>query len=96
MESFVKNLPVMEPCYPLIGSAFEFVGKSSAQIFSETIEMVRSYNTPCASWVGPVLTISVDKPEDVKAVLMSPACLDKPYMYRFLPSTFGLLTAAST
>lgn len=96
MESFVKNLPTLEPCYPLVGCAFEFVGKSSAQIFKDTVETVKNHSTPCKTWVGPLLLITVDKPEDVKTVLMSSACLDKPYIYRFLPSSFGILTAAST
>lgn len=96
MKSFVQNVPTVEPSYPLIGSAFEFVGKNSAQLFRMIVQAVKRHSTPCKAWLGPVLAIVVDRPEDVKAVLMSTACLDKPYMYRFLPSTSGLLTAAST
>lgn len=96
MESFTQNVPTMKPCYPMIGSAFQLVGKNSAQVFSMIVQAVKAHSTPCKAWLGPVLAIVVDRPEDVRTVLMSTACLDKPYMYRFLPSTSGLLTAAST
>lgn len=96
MESFVKNLPMLKPCYPLIGCAFNFIGKNTTQLFEETVQIIKSHETPCVAWVGPLMTISVDKPEDVKAVLMSPTCLERPYVYRFLPSTLSLLTMAST
>lgn len=96
MESYVEDLPLLEPCYPFIGCAIEFVGKTSAQMFSNTNQMLKKNTTPCKVWMGPVLTIILDKPEDAKVVLMSSACLDKPYLYRFLPCPYSLLTATCT
>lgn len=96
LESYVKDLPMLEPCYPIIGNAHEFIGKNTAQLFADIVQFVKTYNSPTKSWIGPVLTITLDKPEDIKTVLMSQTCLDKPYMYRFLPSTVGILTAACT
>lgn len=94
LESYVKDLPMLEPCYPIIGNAHEFIGKNTAQLFTDIVAFVKTYGTPAKSWIGPALTITLDKPEDVKTVLMSQTCLDKPYMYRFLPSTVGILTTA--
>lgn len=49
--------------------------------------------TPAAVWLGPKLHIIIDKPEDMQTVLLSPNCLDKPYVYRFLPNERGLFTS---
>lgn len=92
MESYVKHLPTMRPLYPFIGNAHFFFGKSTAELFSGIVNFVKENETPSKSYIGPVLNITLDKPEDIRTVLMSSSCLDKPYMYRFLPSTVGILT----
>lgn len=92
MESYVKDLPIMRPVYPFIGNAHSFIGKSTAELFSGIVNFVKENETPSKAYIGPVLNITLDKPEDIKTVLMSQYCLDKPYMYRFLPSTVGILT----
>lgn len=51
------------------------------------------FDTPCRFWLGPALSIFLAKPEDVQTVLLSPQCLEKPYMYRFLDDGVGLFTA---
>lgn len=94
MESYVKDLPTMKPLLPILGNAQSFIGIDTAQLFSGIIDSIRLYGTPFVSWIGPVMNVTLDKPEDVKTILMSSSCLDKPYMYRFLPSTRGILTAA--
>lgn len=96
LQSYVKDLPSMQPTLPLIGNAHEFIGKSTAQLFTNIVKFIKDHETPSISWIGPCLTVTLDKPEDIKTVLMSPVCLDKPYMYRFLPSTVGILTTACT
>lgn len=94
MESYVQHLPtIRSSSFPLIGNACKFLGKSTSDLFRGIIKFIQTNETPTKIWIGPVLTITLDKPEDVKAVLMSPNCLDKPYMYRFLPSDVGILTA---
>lgn len=93
VESYVKHLPTMDPIYPFIGSAHHFIGKSTAELFDGIVKFVNDVETPSKAYIGPVLNITLDKPEDIRTILMSAACLDKPYMYRFLPSTVGILTA---
>lgn len=92
METYVKDLPTMHPVLPFIGNAHFFIGKSTAELFKGIIQFVRDNETPAKAWIGPSLNITLDKPEDIRTVLMSSSCLDKPYMYRFLPSTVGILT----
>lgn len=96
MESYVKYLPTLEPSYPFLGNAHEFIGKTTAQLFKDIVQFIKDKSTPTKSWIGPCLIITLDKPEDIRTVLMSSSCLDKPYMYRFLPSTVGILTAKCT
>lgn len=91
-ESYVKHLPTMHPVYPFVGSAHFFIGKSTAQLFHGIVQFIKDVETPSKAYIGPFLNLTLDRPEDIKTVLMSPSCLDKPYMYRFLPSTVGILT----
>lgn len=92
MESYVKHLPTMDPIYPFIGSAHHFIGVTTAELFDGIVNFVNGVDTPAKAYIGPVLNITLDKPEDIRTILMSASCLDKPYMYRFLPSTVGILT----
>lgn len=87
MESYVKHLPTMHPVYPFIGNAHFFIGKSTAELFNGIVKFVKDNQTPAKAYIGPVLNITLDKPEDIRTILMSSSCLNKPYMYRFLPST---------
>lgn len=91
-ESYVKHLPTMRPVLPFVGNAHFFIGKSTTQLFKGIVDFVKETETPAKAYIGPYLNITLDKPEDIRTVLMAPACLDKPYMYRFLPSTVGILT----
>lgn len=87
MESYVKHLPTMHPVYPLIGNAHFFIGKSTTELFSGIVKFINDNETPSKAYIGPILNITLDKPEDIRTILMSSSCLNKPYMYRFLPST---------
>lgn len=91
-ESYVKHLPTMHPVLPFVGNSHFFIGKSTTQLFKGIVDFVKETATPSKAYIGPYLNITLDRPEDIKTVLMAPSCLDKPYMYRFLPSTVGILT----
>lgn len=93
MESYVSHLKIKEPFYPFFGNSLLLVGKTTTQIFNELIDYMRKYDTPVKSYLGPFLVVSTDRPEDFKTVLMSPNCLDKPYIYQFFPSEAGLMSA---
>lgn len=93
MESYVKHLPYQRPMLPFFGNVLALVGKSHKQIFNEIVDAVKTYGTPLKAYLGPFLLITIDKPEDCKAVLMSQHCLDKPYLYQFYPSPVGIFTA---
>lgn len=55
--------------------------------------MTKLNGTPLKGYIGPVLCLSLDRPDDIKTVLMSSNCLDKPYLYQFYPRPCGILNA---
>lgn len=92
LDHQVKHLPTMHPQLPFVGAAHFFIGKSTTELFSGIVKFINDNDTPAKAYIGPILNITLDKPEDIRTILMSSSCLDKPYMYRFLPSTVGILT----
>lgn len=92
MESYVKHLKIKQPVYPFFGNSLLLYGKTATQIFNEIIDYMRMYDSPIKSYLGPFLVVSTDRPEDFKTVLMSPHCLDKPYIYQFFSSEAGLMS----
>lgn len=93
MESYVKHLKTKGPVYPLIGNAHLMIGKSEVQLFKEVMQFTREIGTPMKAYVGPLLFVVIDKPEDMKTILTSTYCLDKPYVYDYMPNTNGILNA---
>lgn len=93
LECYVKNIPSI-PCLflPFIGHGHAFVGKTSEAFFNIYYQFVDKVETPSKCFLGPFLIINLDKPEDIKTVLTSSSCLDRPYFYQFLPNINGLFT----
>ncbi|XP_031639345.1 cytochrome P450 4C1-like [Contarinia nasturtii] len=96
MESYVKHLHIKQPVYPLLGNSLEVVGKTPQKLFVELVDYVKENSTPYKSYFGPVLVITIDRPDDFKTILMNNNCLDKPYFYGFYPSKVGLMSATSS
>lgn len=95
MESYVKHLKIQKPVFPFIGNAHLLLGKTSVELIKEITEFTRTAGTPYKSYVGPALFVVIDHPEDMKTILTSPTCLDKPHVYDYLPSRNGILNARS-
>lgn len=93
MESYVKHLKINGPVLPFIGNAHHLLGKSSLDLFKEVTDFTIQTGTPYKSYVGPILFVVLDKPDDMKIILTSSQCLDKPYVYEYLPNRTGILNA---
>ncbi|XP_055321750.1 cytochrome P450 4c3-like [Sitodiplosis mosellana] len=93
-ESYVKNVKFVNKFIPFFGNVLQLVGKSSTEAFRELVQFINREGTPFKGYIGPKLSIVVDKPDDIKAVLTH--CLDKPFVYEFFPSKLGLLTERSS
>ncbi|KAJ6636722.1 Cytochrome P450 4C1 [Pseudolycoriella hygida] len=89
---YVGHLPA-PPEIPFVGSGLYFIGKNSMEIMDLLCMTTDIFDTPCRFWLGPVLAIFLGKPEDVQTVLLSPHCLEKPYIYRFMDDVEGIFTA---
>lgn len=91
-ESYVKDLNSPYPIIPLLGSNCSVIGKSTTDVCNDFIEFSKTNGTPVKSYLGTDLIVTLDDPEDVKTILMSQHCLDKPFLFDFLPCPGGLVT----
>lgn len=92
MESYVKNMKSVSPRLPFVGNITLFMGKSMQAIYEEVVEVILHNKTPIKAQLGPAYFIIVDNPEDMKTILTSSQCFDKPYPYDFFHLTDGILT----
>lgn len=91
LEKFIS------PCdFPLLGFLAYGIFKTSQgatdmlnRVFLDQPDSV----TAGKGWIGTQLLVTVTDPEDVKCVLMSDDCLDKPYPYTFFDSNDSLLSS---
>ncbi|XP_055325509.1 uncharacterized protein LOC129579448 [Sitodiplosis mosellana] len=93
-ESYVKHLKFGGTFIPFLGNVLSLVGKSKTEIYKEFVRSIKETGTPCKRYIGSNLCIFIDKPEDVKAVLTQ--CLDKPFVYGFMPCKLGLIFETSS
>lgn len=75
----------------MIGNVNFFMGKSIQNIYEEVIERILRTKTPIKAQLGPAYFVVVDNPDDMKTILTSSQCFDKPYIYDFfqLPLAVG-------
>lgn len=92
MEKHLKHLKTSGPSIPLIGNTSFFTMTSFSDFVRDSFEFILNNDTPLKASVGPIYYVALDRPEDVRTILMSPNCLDKPYTYGFYPLPLGLLT----
>lgn len=93
IESYVKNLKSAKPFIPFFGHILKFITKSTSENYEYFVDLATHNESPVKLYIGPKLFVILDKPDDIKAILMSPHCLDKPFLYDYLPYKYGLLTA---
>lgn len=92
MERYMKHIKSISRRFPLIGNIPLFVGKSMQQVYEVVIEVILQDKTPIVAQLGPAYFVVVDNPEDMKTILTSPQCFDKPYTYDFFHLPYGLAT----
>uniref|UniRef100_U5EIY8 Putative cytochrome n=1 Tax=Corethrella appendiculata TaxID=1370023 RepID=U5EIY8_9DIPT len=82
---------------PFMGSAYLILFRNLEQILIVVLDMLENYKTPIMkAWFGPYLLVGVKKPEHIQVILNSNDCLDKSFIYDFLPiqGAFTLPTEA--
>lgn len=93
LDSYVKHLQTRPNYYPFFGNSLELIGRPAVEIFNDLIDFVKTHTTPIKVYMGPFLMVIIDKPEDIKTILMSPNCQDKPYYYQFYSRKTSILSA---
>lgn len=90
-KKYVKNIPSV-PFWTM--TKFVTFKNSSVDTFNK-IEEVIGYHTGMAKfWVGTKLVLFCEDPVNMKTILMSKNCVEKPDYYRFIAGTGdGLFTA---
>lgn len=91
MEEYLKDLQTL-PRMPLIGNVKFFLGKSLQQMYEELNGILLEKGTPFKIQMGPAYFVVVDHPDDMKTILTSPHCLDRPYIYDFIYLPNSILT----
>lgn len=66
-------------------STFPFTG-----IYHELIRLSETHTNPAIMWWGPTLVMMISSAEDMQAVLTSPHCLQKAYVYNLIHDNNGI------
>lgn len=85
--------------YPVIGYAGQIIGKSPLDLFNQINS--EFFNLPDSvvagrAWIGAQLVVSICHPNDLRIVLTSEDCIDRPYIYSHLNMDNGLLASPKT
>lgn len=73
----------------------EFIRKSEQDAYQFLFKLIRENGDIVKLWFGPLLVISIQKPEYLQAALNSEYCLGKPFFYDFLRMKNSLIMAPS-
>ncbi|KAL3271099.1 hypothetical protein HHI36_021595 [Cryptolaemus montrouzieri] len=77
------------PGYPIVGNGFDWMGRSTKDLFRTGIKYCVDYPNVMKYWLGPKLMIAVTKPEYLQIIMNHPDCLEKDSSYRFLKKYVG-------
>lgn len=91
METYLKDMKTL-PHIPFIGNVKFFWGKTLQQMYEELVKVLIKNGSPLKIQIGPSFFVIVDHPDDVQAILTSPDCLDKPFIYDFFYLPLSILT----
>lgn len=95
MESYFKHLKKQtrrKQKFSFLGNMNILKAANGSEFTRDIFNYVLKRQTPLKGNIGPAYFVALDKPEDVKTVLMSSDCYDKPYEYSFLPLPQGIVT----
>ncbi|XP_065073931.1 cytochrome P450 4c21-like [Ochlerotatus camptorhynchus] len=90
---FARTIATIRPCYPLLGIASVFLGKSELQRFENFVKVLQTVDRIGKAWLGPQLIFYVSHPDLIQQVLTDPNCCEKPFFYEFVKLKHGLFSA---
>ncbi|XP_065086710.1 cytochrome P450 4c21-like [Ochlerotatus camptorhynchus] len=91
---FAKDLPSIDPWYPLLGNGLMFIGKSPEDRFENFVGAFQRTDRLFKLWFGPKLALGTCHPDLIQQVTNHPECIERPlFFYKQLRLTKGLLVA---
>lgn len=95
LNSYMKNIPKI-PCSMLAPFLVFRPNKTQAEIFQDLEKIINYYDGLAYFCVGTQLTVLCDDPVNLKTILMSKDCVNKPYFYRMMAAAGrGIFTSTS-
>lgn len=91
--AFARNIPRLEPCYPIVGNLPLALLKNSNEIFTVLHDFFRKHDRLFTLHFGPLVAVGVTNPELIQKVLNHPDCQQKPDVYKVVRLPGGLLAA---
>ncbi|XP_058823415.1 cytochrome P450 4c21-like [Topomyia yanbarensis] len=91
--SFARNLPSVEPCYPIIGNGLLFLGQSDEKRFVNVNTALSHPAKLFKMWIGFVPMICTNDTNMAQKILTHPDCMQKPYFYDFFKLEYGVFSA---
>lgn len=87
LNSYVKDVPNISL------TLINLFKSGNLNMYDINIKLSNSFENIAKAWIGLILTVFLDQPDDAQTILNSRDCLDRPYFYRFLANGDGLITA---
>lgn len=91
MESYLKHVKTTKMLIPYIGN-MDFIHENFSNAMTQASDILLKVGSPMKFNLGPLFFVVLNEPEDVKTILTSSNCLDKPFSYGFFPSPRSILT----
>lgn len=89
-NEYVKDVPVIQWA---ILKQLVTTNKTPVDTFNIIEQMFRFRRGLSKFWIGTKLAVVCNDPADIKLILMSKNCVDKPYLYRFIGGGDGLFSS---
>ncbi|XP_053691281.1 cytochrome P450 4c21-like [Sabethes cyaneus] len=91
--SFAKNLPTVQPYYPLVGNALSVLWKTNEEQFDYLYNALSHPAKLFTIWLGVFPFISTNDPVIIQKILTHPHGIQKPYFFDFFKLEFSVLIA---
>ncbi|XP_025263538.1 cytochrome P450 4V2 [Camponotus floridanus] len=90
-----ENILPGPKAFPLIGSAYYFLRRSSDEFLNVMIKLINNYPSPFKLLMGNKLFIVIHKAKQIQEILENNKIVEKNILYKFIEPVFGkgLLTA---